>query len=175
MKKFVCSNCGFEGKPKKYAKGLLAARYKACPKCKTQIMIPEITPKGQKLSNETTGELLSNLIQSTNPCPDCIKASELEPMTLQDWESHPLGAPDKGKRKCKDYCLCLLITEDTELYSLDDDLLRGDKGTDEYPLELRCGELSEMWREKFGDMPGRFLKMTVEESISVMEKELGIK
>jgi predicted nucleic-acid-binding Zn-ribbon protein len=76
--KYVCSNCGYVGKPKIITKGSFAIkvfvrlllltqgliperdefRYlpwrsttisKACPKCRTPNMIPEDTPKGQEL------------------------------------------------------------------------------------------------------------------------------
>ena len=125
-------------------------------------------------------ELLFNLIQSTKPCPDCVTASGLPSMSLPDWESNPLGVPGSTGRVCKGNCHCLLIPEGTDLPGLGDDLLRGDPDTDippitgEFPLEIKFGELSVLWRAKFGDMPGRFLKMTLEESIRILELELGI-
>lgn len=70
-KEFVCSNCGYVGKPKKMTKGSMlmelvlwllllvpgiiysiwrmTTRYEACPKCGNVNMIPTDTPKGQEL------------------------------------------------------------------------------------------------------------------------------
>ena len=70
-KTFICSTCGYVGKPKTKTKGSmiieiicwcclfvpgiiyslwrLTTKYKACPKCGAQNMIPEDTPKGQEL------------------------------------------------------------------------------------------------------------------------------
>lgn len=75
---FICSNCGYLGWPKKITKGSflielvlwicfiipgliyslwrLASRYKACPQCKAPNMIPENTPRGQKLIKEFFSE-----------------------------------------------------------------------------------------------------------------------
>jgi len=73
---FICSNCGFKGKPKKRKKGSLLLEIclwilailpgvlytvwrlttiaKVCPKCGKDTMIPLSTPIGQKLSKELT-------------------------------------------------------------------------------------------------------------------------
>lgn len=124
--------------------------------------------------------LLFNLIQSTNPCPTCVDASASESMTLEQWEASSFGIPGSGNRYCEANCHCLLIPEGTELPTLGDDLLRGDpdtdipKITDTFPLELKFEELSVKWRAKYGDMPGRFLRMDLSKLIKTLESELGI-
>lgn len=125
-------------------------------------------------------ELLFNLIQSTNPCPDCESASSAESMTLANWGNSSFGVPGGGGRVCGGNCHCLLIPDGTELPILGDEKLRGDKDTDiqkitqPFPLELRFEELSLQWRERFGNMPGRFLRMDLETLIRTLERELGI-
>ena len=74
LKGYVCSNCGFQGRPKTFTKGSmlielilwlcliipgliyslwrLISRFKACPQCQTPNMIPMDTPRGQKLIKE---------------------------------------------------------------------------------------------------------------------------
>lgn len=74
--RFICSNCGYVGWPKKITKGSilielvlwlcfiipgvlyslwrLSSRHKACPKCLAPNMVPENTPRGQKLIHEFT-------------------------------------------------------------------------------------------------------------------------
>lgn len=128
-----------------------------------------------------TSPELFNLIQSTNPCPKCVTASNLNSMTKAQWiANRAVGVPGSNKRYCKKKCHCLLIPEGTELPALGDDLLRGDKGTDipkitdTFPLELRFEELSAQWRAKFGDMPGRFARMPLNLLIKALEKDLGI-
>ena len=129
-------------------------------------------------------ELLFNLIQSTKPCPDCVQASNAGSKTLEGWEVSQFGVPGSSGRVCNGNCHCLLIPEDMELEQLPDfgtDLLRGDLGsdlgkiTDDWPLEIRFEELSAQWRAKFGDMPGRFLKMDLDTLIKTLESELGIR
>ena len=125
-------------------------------------------------------ELLFNLIQSTNPCPSCEDASGSDSMTLAQWEGSSFGVPGSGGRFCEDNCHCILVPDGTELPTLGTDLLRGQKGTDippitsEFPLELEFEELSIQWRAKFGDMPGRFLRMDLPTLIKTLESELGI-
>ena len=125
-------------------------------------------------------ENLFNLIQSTNPCQDCQEAETLDSMTMNQWETNPLGVPGSGNRRCGGSCHCLLIPDGTDLPTIGDDKLRGDKPTDipkitsEFPLELRFEELSIQWRAEFGDMPGRFLRMDLETLIRTLESELGI-
>jgi len=68
---FICANCGYIGRPKKYTRGSfvievflwllfllpgiiysiwrLTTKVKVCPKCKAPNMIPENTPKGREL------------------------------------------------------------------------------------------------------------------------------
>ncbi len=75
-KQFVCTACGFIGQPITITKGSLGleivlwlaflvpgiiysiwrltTRYKACPVCKKEAMIPADTPIGQKLVSEVT-------------------------------------------------------------------------------------------------------------------------
>ena len=125
-------------------------------------------------------KLLFNLIQSTNPCPSCEDASGASSMTLADWEGSAFGVPGSGGRYCEDNCHCLLIPDGTELPRLGPELLRGDKGsdipkiTDPFPLEIRLDELSIQYRAEIGNIPGRYLRMTVEQAITAMELELGI-
>jgi|LGOV01.1.fsa_nt_gb hypothetical protein len=69
----VCVNCGYQGKPKLYTKGSIfieiiawlmfllpgviyslwrhASRYKGCPQCSAQNMVPSSSPVGRKLLN----------------------------------------------------------------------------------------------------------------------------
>ncbi len=71
VKEFVCTKCGYSGKPKKVAKGSILveivlwcclfvpgfcysvwrmiSKYNACPNCKGDSMIPADSPMGQKL------------------------------------------------------------------------------------------------------------------------------
>ena len=75
-KQFVCSNCGFVGKPKKKVKGSLlleivlwlllivpgivysfwrfTSKYKACPTCGAANLIPADSPKGKQLASQFT-------------------------------------------------------------------------------------------------------------------------
>lgn len=78
LRGYVCSNCGFQGRPKTFTKGnilmelvlwlcfiipgliyslwRLTSRFKACPQCQTPNMIPMDTPRGQKLVKEFQSE-----------------------------------------------------------------------------------------------------------------------
>lgn len=123
-------------------------------------------------------QLLFNLIQSTNPCEDCEGASAEESMTLSEWEGSAFGVP--GSRICGDNCHCLLVPDGTELPTIGDDLLRGDKGTDipkitdTFPLELKLEELSVLWRAKFGAMKSKHVKMNLQELVAELESDLGL-
>lgn len=123
---------------------------------------------------------LFNLIQSTNPCPSCVDASASEPMTRAQWEGSSFGVPGSSSRYCEANCHCLLIPDGTDLPTLGDDLLRGDKDTDippitsVFPLEIRLDDLTAQWRTRFGDMPGRFARLELPELITALEKDLGI-
>lgn len=72
-KQMICSNCGYQGVPKKVTKGSIiielalwimlivpgiiyslwrmTSKYKACPKCLSETMIPMDSPMAQKLVN----------------------------------------------------------------------------------------------------------------------------
>ncbi len=123
-------------------------------------------------------EVLFNLIQSTNPCPDCEDASGEDSMTLRQWEGSSFGVPGSSGRVCEGNCHCLLIPDGTELPSLGTDLLRGDKGTDipkitsEFPLEVQFNELVLQWRNQIGDLPGRFARMSLPDIIAEMKRTL---
>lgn len=42
-------------------------------------------------------------------CDDCINRSEMEPMTMKEWEV--VGTPDAGMTICGDRCRCRLIAD----------------------------------------------------------------
>lgn len=74
---YICTNCGYLGKPVKVTRGSifieiilwlaflipgliyslwrLTTRYQACPKCRHESMIPADSPRGQKLIREFNG------------------------------------------------------------------------------------------------------------------------
>lgn len=76
--KYICSNCGHKGLPETFTKGSclielilwfffiipgliytvwrISSRHGICPSCKSPNMIPENTPKGQKLIKEFHSE-----------------------------------------------------------------------------------------------------------------------
>lgn len=83
MKNYICTSCGFSGRPQRKAKGSflieivlwlffilpgivysawrLTSNYSVCPKCENATMIPTDTPLGQKLIRETVELQKSNV------------------------------------------------------------------------------------------------------------------
>ena len=116
------------------------------------------------------GELLRNVVLSSNPCPICIAASEAEPMTMEEWEASEYGLPGSSARYCEDDCHCILVPEAvlSEFPAISElAKLRGEEGSDIRstvelaPSEKGLKEIMDLWNENIGKLPKEIYKMNL--------------
>lgn len=122
----------------------------------------------------------TNVVLSSNPCPDCVKANGVT-MTMKDWKNSEFGIPGSDKRVCDGHCHCILVPVEMmkELPAIDKRVkLRGDeitdigKTVDIYPNEIRLKELMDEYNLKIGKLPSEIYEMPLDKVIPYLEELL---
>ena len=127
--------------------------------------------------------LLRNQTTSSNVCPRCQEAAQLEPMTHKEWQASEYGLPGSSGRYCEDDCHCILLPSDwaVDLPTIppaDDIKLRGDKGTDIRPVvdigpnEELLKKLMDLYNQRLGKLPQEIYDMPIESVIPYLQKKL---
>ena len=52
----------------------------------------------------------TGVTESGTHCPDCLEREDMEPMTMEEWQS--VGLPRTGATICTDHCMCVLTRAD---------------------------------------------------------------
>lgn len=125
----------------------------------------------------------TNVVLSSNPCPDCKRANGMT-MTMPEWKTSVFGIPGSDKRVCDGHCHCVFVPEDMmkEFPEIDKrTLLRGDeltdigKTVDIYPNELRLKELMDEYNFRIGKLPPEIYDMPLNEVADYLAKLLAEK
>lgn len=115
-------------------------------------------------------EAYTNVVLSSNPCPDCKRANGVT-MTMAEWKKSEYGIPGSDKRICDGNCHCVLVPEELmdEFPEIDKRTkLRGDidtdigKTVDIYPNETRLQELMDQYNATIGKLPPEIYDMPLE-------------
>jgi len=119
----------------------------------------------------------TNVVLSSNPCPDCIRANGMT-MTMTGWKTSVFGIPGSDKRVCDGHCHCVLVPIDMmkELPAIDKKVkLRGDditdigKTVDIYPNEILLKELMDEYNMRIGKLPPEIYEMPLNKVIPFLE------
>jgi len=113
----------------------------------------------------------TNLVLSSSPCPRCIEAADLEPMTADEWRDSEYGLPGSDGRFCSENCHCLLVPNDIDVSDIEPlfgkEKLRGEEDTDIRKVvefgsaELELKELMDLWNARHGKLPAEIYKLPV--------------
>jgi len=115
-------------------------------------------------------EAYTNVVLSSNPCPDCRRANG-KTMTMPEWKKSEYGIPGSDKRICDGNCHCVLVPEELmeEFPEIDKkSKLRGDidtdigKTVDIYPNELRLKRLMDKYNRQIGKLPPEIYDMPLD-------------